>query len=187
MTIVRETVLPPCADDPSIFLDELLQAPPARNGQTAAALRVLQAKRQAAHRQCAACPVFVECLYRAVAEVDVAGFVACTTESDRRLMRRRLGISVRELETPAFGAPRTGGGPVNHEAVMSLRQTYPQDTCQQLAERLGCSTSTVKRHLRKAREESGSDTPMHAPAPAARPSIDDVLDAFDDLDGARVA
>ena len=39
--------------------------------------------RATAHRQCAGCPLMVECLYRAVVEMDVSGFVACTTESDR--------------------------------------------------------------------------------------------------------
>ncbi|WP_050760971.1 WhiB family transcriptional regulator [Aeromicrobium marinum] len=186
MTIVIDTVLPPCADDPTTFLDEYLQAPPPRSALTAADRRLVEAKRATAHRQCAGCPVFVDCLYRAVVEVDVAGYVACTTEAERRSIRRDLGIRVHDADDTAYGARRVGGGPVSHEVVLTVRHAYPKDTCQQLAERLGCSTSTVKRHLRKAREDvlvGGSEPDEHSD----RPTIDAVLDAFDELSSSRVA
>lgn len=185
MTIVTDTVLPPCADDPSVFLDDCLQSPPARHALNAAARRDMEAKKAAARRRCAGCHEFVECLFRAVVEVNVSGYVACTTEADRLAIRRELGVDVAETEVTDFGAPRVGGGPVSHEAVMAARATHPKDTCFQLAERLGCSTSTVKRHLRRARQEQ--DPTTATTSRRATPTVDQVLDAFDALDSAQVA
>ena len=188
MTIVDDTTTPPCAQEPEVYQDERLHTPPTRTEITAAEWETLTIKRAAAHRQCAGCPLMVECLYRAVVEVDVSGFVACTTESDRQLIRRQLGIEVEQASTAPYGAPRVGGGPVSHEAVMTARQAYPKDTCHQLAERLGCSTSTIKRHLRRAREQQRDAALLPAPAEPALPSVDAVLDCFDQLESShRVA
>jgi transposase len=75
---------------------------------------------------------------------------------------------------------------VSHEAVLTSRQAYPKDTCQQLAERLGCSTSTIKRHLRRDREQREADRPDPT-VQASLPTIDEVLDAFDALETSQVA
>jgi hypothetical protein len=171
---------------PEVYQDELLHSPPARTDITAAEWEELSVKRASAHRQCAGCPLMVDCLYRAVVEVDVSGFVACTTELDRRLIRRQLGIEIQQTSTTPYGAPRIGGGPVSHEAVMAARQSYPKDTCHQLAERLNCSTSTIKRHLRRAREETVSRVTSSEPK-ASAPTIDAVLDCFDQLETSRLA
>src|SRR5262245_29635605 len=111
-----------------MFLDEQLEVVPTSRAEAA---RIERAKAEV-HRACAACPLMVDCLYRAVVEVDVSGYVACTTESERADMRRELGIDVPPTAPVAFGAPRVGGGPVSHEAVLMMRQTHPKDTCQQL-------------------------------------------------------
>lgn len=183
MTIVSDTILPPCAEAPEAYLDEALQATSITTMSTAE-----RAKLTAIHRQCAACPLMVDCLYRAVVEVDVSGYAACTTESERAIIRERLGIEVVRSTLTPFGAPRVGGGPVSHEAVLTSRQAYPKDTCQQLAERLGCSTSTVKRHLRREREQRASEASRPDPTiEERRPTIDEVLDAFDALESAKVA
>ncbi|MRJ75576.1 transcription factor WhiB [Aeromicrobium sp. SMF47] len=187
MTILAEPTAPPCASVPDIYHDEQLHSPPARTDVTAAEWDRLAAKRASAHRQCAACPLMVECLYRAVVEVDVSGFVACTTEHDRHLIRRQLGIQVQQASTTPYGAPRVGGGPVSHDAVMTARQAYPKDTCHQLADRLGCSTSTIKRHLRRAREQQLEAAAAPREPVALLPSTDAVLDAFDQLSTSRVA
>ncbi|GAA1723823.1 helix-turn-helix domain-containing protein [Aeromicrobium alkaliterrae] len=139
-------------------------------------------KRAEAHRRCAACPLFTDCLYRAVVEVNVSGFVACTTESDRNDLRRRLAISVADTEIASFGAARLGNGPVDHESVLAARQAHPGDTCQQLAERLGCSTSTIKRHLRRARQ--GLIDAASAEV-TILPSLDEVLDVFSEMESGR--
>ena len=182
MTIVDDSVVPACADDPMTFLDDALETPLGRHGLTAAMRREVARKRAEAHRRCAACPIFTDCLYRAVVEVNVSGFVACTTESDRQDLRRRLGVSVADAEIASFGAARLGGGPVDHATVLATRQSHPDDTCQQLAERLGCSTSTIKRHLRRARQQAGSEV---TDLVVLVPSVDQVLDAFDDLESGR--
>lgn len=186
MTIVEDTTTPPCAFEPEVYLDELLHSPPARTDITAAEWETLTVKRATAHRQCAGCPLMVECLYRAVVKMDVSGYVACTTESDRQVIRRRLGIEIHQSTTTAYGAARVGGGPVSHEAVMTARQAYPKDTCHQLAERLGCSTSTIKRHLRRAREQKREEALAPVAAPCL-PTVDAVLDVFDELETSRVA
>ncbi len=184
MTIVATTILPPCASEPEVF--EPLHHPPSRRELTAAQWRQFTASRDVAHRQCAGCPMMIDCLYRAVVEVDVSGFVACTTERDRRFIRRELGINDELSTTQGFGVQNLAGGPVSSESVLAMRQSHPGDTCHQLAERLGCSTSTVKRHLRRGREAralAGTVEPVHTPAP----TVDAVLDCFDRLESSRFA
>ena len=182
MTIVLDPVLPACVDAPEQFLDERLQVAPTTQREAARQA----AARAKVHRACAACPLMVDCLYRAVVEVDVSGYVACTTEAERAAMRRTLGVDVTPAPLMTFGAPRVGGGPVSHEAVLTMRQAHPKDTCQQLAERLGCSMSTIKRHLRREREQQAT-TEAAAQEPQRVPTVEEVLDAFDSLDTARVA
>lgn len=185
MTAMIDVVTPPCASVPEVFQDEMLHTPPSRQEMSAAQWQQLVLKRAAAHRQCAGCPMMVDCLYRAVVEVDVSGFVACTTERDRADIRRELGIQIQQPAATPYGAARVGGGPVSHEAVMTARHSYPKDTCHQLAERLDCSTSTIKRHLRRAREQKGI---VSAADTSHAPSVDAVLDAFDQLESSnRVA
>lgn len=186
MTIVDDTTTPPCAFEPEVYLDDLLDSPPSRTDITAAEWQTLTVKRATAHRQCAGCPLMVDCLYRAVVEMDVSGYVACTTERDRLAIRRRLGIEIHQPATVVYGAARVGSGPVSHEAVMTARQAYPKDTCHQLADRLGCSTSTIKRHLRRAREQKREAA--LAPASVRRlPTVDAVLDVFDELETSKSA
>src|SRR3954451_21204549 len=108
MTIAVEAMTPPCAHVPEVYQDELLHSPPAPGDITAAEWDQLAVKRAAAHRQCAGCPLMVDCLYRAVVEVDVSGFVACTTESDRLRIRQQLGIEVQQPISTMFGVPRVG-------------------------------------------------------------------------------
>ncbi|MCW2771382.1 MAG: transcription factor WhiB [Aeromicrobium sp.] len=187
MTILVESANPPCATATEVYHDEQLHSPPSRTDITAAEWEQLSVKRATAHRQCAGCPLMVDCLYRAVVEVDVSGFVACTTESDRAFIRRQLGIEIEQAGTTPYGAPRVGGGPVSHEAVMTARSAYPKDTCHQLAERLGCSTSTIKRHLRRAREAKRDETTASGVVGPQVPTIDAVLDCFDQLESSQVA
>ncbi len=186
MIIVDDTTTPPCAFELDVYHDEQLDTPPAQTDITAAEWESLAVKRATAHRQCAGCPLMVDCLYRAVVEVDVSGYVACTTETDRQLIRQQLGIQIQQPATP-YGAARIGGGPVSHEAVITVRQAYPKDTCHQLSERLGCSTSTVKRHLRRAREQKRDEALSPRSAVPSPPSVDAVLDCFDLLESSQVA
>lgn len=183
MTITKDTYVPPCADKPEAYLDERFQSPTTRTDVTRAEWEELKQQRADVHRYCAGCPFLVDCLYRAVVEVDVYGYAACTTEADRQLIRRKLGIEILQPSDGPFSAPRTGAGPIDHESVLALRQNHPTDTCIQLAQRLGCSTSTVKRHLRRARETQERLAPMQRPTP----TVEEVLDCFDELDSSQVA
>ena len=177
MTIVLDPVLPACVDAPEQFLDERLQVAPTTQREAAQQA----AARAKVHRACAACPLMVDCLYRAVVEVDVSGYVACTTEAERAAMRRNLGVDVTPAPLMTFGAPRVGGGPVSHEAVLTMRQAHPKDTCQQLAERLGCSMSRGRERAQPATTHGGARAPHHVP------TVEEVLDAFDALDTSKVA
>ncbi len=170
---------------PPSFRLTILTNPPSRRDLTASEWAQFTARRAEVHRQCAGCPLLIDCLYRAVVEVDVSGFVACTTERDRRRIRRELGIDV-EMTPAAMGVPNVGGGPISQEAVISIRQAYPKDTCLQLADRLGCSTSTIKRHLRRAREAEALSQPVE-PAKSTAPTIEAVLDCFDRLESSSAA
>ena len=99
-------------------------------------------------------------------------------------MRRDLGIEV-DLDSSPYGMARVGGGPVDHDAVIAARRAYPEETNKQLADRLGCSASTIKRHLRQERERA-EEAPV-AVETRPEPTVADVLDAFDRLDCARSA
>jgi hypothetical protein len=129
------------------------------------------------HRQadavCGACPVFSECLYRAVVEHDVSGFAAGTTERERTEIRRLLAVTVEPEDFDTLAGVTRTHRQVDHDEVVRLRKANPQESLERLAHRLGCSLSTVKRHLRRergARVRQISDTP--------RPTQFQVITAF---------
>lgn len=180
--IVDAAYAPPCVERPEVYLDERLQDLPARTELSGAEWQVLSDQLAGVRRQCASCRLLVDCLYRAVVDVDVFGYAACTTARDRQEIRSMLGIAVRSFAPEPAGVGRAGTGPVDHEAVLAARRAHPEDTFGQLAERLGCSLSTVKRHMRRAREQAVETT-----IERHRPSVEDVLDCFDRLDLSRSA
>lgn len=186
MVMPHLSALPACAVRPELFQDTDLLDPPSRHSTSAAQWREYLAKVESARRRCAACPVLDECLYHAVVEVDIAGYLACTSEEQRREMRRALGIEV--ADEPLVGVARSGQGPLDHDAVVQTRAAHPDETYQQLADRLGCSLSTVKRHLRRARaNRSVNGWGLTAALPAEKPSMEEVLDLLDHVDARRTA
>lgn len=182
-----------CAREPELFTVELLDSPPSRSRVRKQVWEEYVALRQRAQQACAACPVLVECLYTAVVHVDVSGYVGCTTGRERRDIRRLLGVSVEAEDLDIAAGVRTARAPVDHDSVLAARQAYPDDSLEQLASRLECSLSTVKRHLRRSRSPGASPEPDDAPSAAAGdpaidrptpptpgvPTVDDVFDAFD--------
>jgi len=127
-------------------------------------------------------------MYAAVVQRDVSGFVGCTTPGEREQIRVRLGARPEREDLDAAAGVRGERRPVDHDAVMAMRAAYPDDSLEMLANRLECSLSTIKRHLRRARREEtgnaaadagGGDRPR--PRTKAVPTVDDVLDAFDDV------
>ncbi len=138
-------------------------------------------RRQAA-AVCAACPMAAQCLYEAIVHHDVSGFVAGTTPQQRRQIRARVGVRIESENLDTAAGVIAGGRPVDRAEVMRLRRVNPDDTLDQLALRLGCSTSTVKRHLRHLR------TDVADVRPARRvPSVAEVLDAARAVLGRRLA
>lgn len=179
MAVATFASAPACAQRPQDYLDERHHFPPARSDLTDREWRALSVRLETVRRDCASCPLLFDCLYRAVVEVDVFGYAACTTAKDREHIRNMLGI---ELLTDVGELSPSRPGPLRHDEVITMRRTYPGDTFNQLASRLGCSLSTIKRHLRRARDEAAPDD-----RPARRtPTVEEVLDCFDQLDASRL-
>jgi hypothetical protein len=63
---------------------------------------------------------------------------------------------------------------VDHEEVLRLRHAHPKESLDCLAHRLGCSLSTVKRHLHSARNGTAANT---VPS-VTLPSRNEVLTAY---------
>lgn len=187
-----------CAREPELFTAELLDAPPSRSRVRKQAWEEYVALHDRARQACAACPVLAECLYTAVVQVDVSGFVGCTTGRERREIRRLLGVSVKADDLDVAAGVRPARAPIDHDSVLAARQAYPDESLEQLAVRLECSLSTVKRHLRRSRAadadearatgaggraadgspDAGADD-RPAPTTPGVPTVADVLDAFD--------
>ena len=166
--------LPECVRLATVFQDDLLEQPPTASAPASVRQRAATLTAQA-RAACHGCPLLTDCLYRAVVDFDVAGFVAGTTERQRSDIRRRLNVRVQPEDLDALAGVVGGRGPVDHAEVLRLRRAHPDDSLDRLAVRLGCSLSTVKRHLR--RERQTRQQPVEPVAPAPRPSLDAVLDA----------
>lgn len=155
---------PDCVRRADLFLDPLLEQPPTTTAPTEVRRRAAELAAEAG-RVCDNCPLMIDCLYRAVVRFDVAGFVAGTTERQRTLIRSRLGVEVVPEDFDTLAGVSGGHRQVDHAEIVRLRRAHPDESLERLAGRLGCSLSTVKRHLRK--ERRSPTTPVK---PAARPS-----------------
>jgi hypothetical protein len=148
-----------------LFLDPALESEPVASAP-ARVRRQYAALAAEATEVCASCPLLSACLYRAVVEYDVAGFVAGTTERQRSAIRARLDVAVEPEDFDSLAGVVGGQRTVDHDEVVRLRRAHPDESLERLARRLGCSLSTVKRHLRKERNQ-----PAAASEPARnRPS-----------------
>lgn len=161
-----------CVQNSALFQDPLLEESP-----TAAAPAQVRRRSQALEHQaeelCHSCPLLVECLYAAVVRHDVSGFVAGTTQRQRSAIRRELGITVTPEDFDTLAGVTGRHRPVDHDEVLRLRNANPQESLEALAHRLGCSLSTIKRHLRKAR-----NTPAPTRTVQASPTREAVLNAY---------
>lgn len=150
-----------CVEFDELFLHPLLED--ARSATTAALRTQQRMLTNRARTMCQGCPMLEQCRYDAVIKHDVAGFVAGSTESERNEMRRMLKVKVAPEDLDVLSGAFTPNRQVNHADVIRLRSTHPNETLEQLASRLGCSLSTIKRHLRKAR--AGSTPEVKRPKP----------------------
>ena len=176
MTLTPEgTRAPACVENADLFHNPPLEEPE-RTGsgdhrrQTSLLMRTAEAL-------CLGCPLMIDCLYRAVVHHDIAGYCAGTTQQQRTAIRRRLGLAV---DREGLNFAESGKGlKVNYDELVRLRNGDPAASLSSLAQRLGCSVSTVKRHLNKARRTE-SALPDQRPAPAL-PSRKQVLEACRDV------
>jgi len=165
-----------CSVHTDLYLHPLIEDPPA--AAAPGDLRQTYAELVGAARAfCAACPLLVDCLYKAVVHTDVSGYVGCTTARERETIRSLLGVRVDADEMDAFAGTRGARQPVDHDDVLRMRAAHPEDSLEVLATRLDCSLSTVKRHLRRARDEATAGS-LGGASPL--PTVEDVLDAFDE-------
>ena len=154
---------PGCVDAAAVFqhpfLEEPVRGPVSRDDRARYADLVGRAR-----AVCDDCPVRQQCLYTAVVEHDVAGYVAGTTLRQRAEIRRRLGVVVEPDDLDTLAGVVGGRRQVDHRELVRLRRTHPDESLDQLAHRLGCSLSTIKRHLRQERDE-GSIRPSRTSRP----------------------
>jgi hypothetical protein len=122
-----------------------------------------------AQAACHECPLIIDCLYRAVVEYDVAGYVAGTTAAQRAQIRRRLDVTVEPEDFDSLAGVTRRNRQLNHSEVVRLRNANPNESLETLAQRLGCSLSTVKRHLRRERRQPATR------GATSKPSVADVI------------
>ena len=161
---------PACIDAPQVFQHSLLEDPPAPSAMNAAQRRLSGKLMQQAEEKCLDCPLLMQCLHAAVTKHHVSGYVAGTTVKQRNAIRAQLGITLADENFDSF-VGITSQRSIKPEDVIRLRNTHPHESLETLAQRLGCSLSTVKRHLRQARSSSPKAT-------MPTPSIDDVTEAW---------
>lgn len=161
-----------CLDQPDLFQDPLLEEPPSTAAPAAVRRRysVLESKAQ---ELCQSCPLLTDCLYRAVVEHNVSGIAGGTTERQRTEIRKRLRWSVQPEDFDTLAGVTGRHRQVDHDEVVRLRHANPHESLETLAQRLGCSLSTVKRHLRRARTE-----PRRPKKTRSVPSVNAVLTAY---------
>jgi hypothetical protein len=155
-----------CLELTTVFQDHLLEEPlPATSPGTVRRRQL--ALLTTAQAACRECPLIIDCLYRAVVEYDVAGYVAGTTPPQRAQIRRQLDITVKPEDFDSLAGVARHHRQVNHTEVVRLRNANPNESLETLAQRLGCSLSTVKRHLRRERRQPVARTAPPRPSVAA--------------------
>ena len=142
-----------CVEFASLFQHELMEEPPTTSAPAEDRRNYSLMERQA-ENLCAACPLMTQCLYHAVVKHDVSGYAAGTTKKQRTEIRHRLGIIVKPEDFDTLAGVTGHHRQVDHDEVIRLRNANPHESLETLATRMGCSLSTVKRHLRKARNST---------------------------------
>ncbi len=172
MTVAMTRTTPACVAAAHVFRSPLLEEPlpSSATGAQRQARAVLVAK---ADESFASCPLFSSCLYDAVVNHDVYGFVAGTTARQRQEIRAELGVTVEPEDFDTLAGVSAPNRQVDHHEVVRLRTANPIESLESTAQRLGCSLSTVKHHLRRAR--NGEVVEKRT---TKTPTQDDVLEAY---------
>lgn len=165
----RDEALPACVGAADLFQHRLLEDGAKPNGVEERNLQQMLIRKT--ENLCLDCPMMVQCLYRAVVECDVDGICAGTTPGQRLAIREELGI---EIEAEDFtNLAGANSHMVSHDDVLRLRAAHPDESLDALSQRLGCSLSTVKRHLRRARREAAQGVKAEK-----QPTVQEVLAAY---------
>lgn len=152
-----------CVAYPNVYLHPLLEdgpAPASRGERREQTMLRIQAE-----KMCARCPLFADCLTDAVVRFDVAGFVAGTTRRQRQEIRSRLGIAVTKEDFDAFAGVNSGRQFDGYE-IQRIRNANPDQPLSVIAAKVGCSVSTVKRHLRRLEAEGDALRPSEQRVPS---------------------
>lgn len=165
-----------CVTYSNVFLHPLLDdgVAPTTRGER----REQQMLRSQAEKMCSGCPLLAQCLTDAVTRFDVSGFVAGTTKRQRQEIRNRLGIRVDQEDFDTFAGVNSGRQFDRYE-IQRIRSANPDQPLSAIAAKVGCSVSTVKRHLRRIEEEGSTARPQIRRAP----SPEQVLAVANDLKG----
>ena len=158
-----------------VFCNPLLEEPlpSAATGAQRQARTILAGR---ATESCGNCALFSTCLYDAVVNHDVYGFVAGTTVRQRQDIRAELEVTVEADDFDTVAGVTSPNRQIDHDEVLRLRTANPHESLESIAQRLGCSLSTVKRHLRRAR--NGEFAPRQESVP---PTVEAVLDVYDSV------
>lgn len=164
---------PACRGKEAIFLHPLIEDP--SQARSLGQRREQQSLLRQAENTCMSCPLMQQCLYRAVVEHDVAGCVAGTTQRQRNEMRRQLRITVQPQDFDTMAGVLAPNRQVDHDEVVRLRTANPEASLESIAQRLGCSLSTVKRHLRRERNGEAATAPEPT---TVRPTMAEVMKVY---------
>lgn len=145
----------PCMTYTNVFLHPLLDdtRPVSRESNR----REQAMLRSQADKLCSACPLMAQCLTSAITKFDVSGFVAGTTKRQRQEIRNRLGVVVSDDDFDSY-AGVSSGRQFDRNEIHRLRMANPNEPLSAIAARVGCSVSTVKRHLRRIESEGLAPT-----------------------------
>ena len=150
MTVIQDSQVTPCVEYTNVYLHPLLDETQSVNNQTHRREQAML--RTQAEKMCAECPMFAQCLTNAVTKFDVSGFVAGTTRRQRQEIRARLGVSLEDDDFDSY-AGVSSGRQFDRAEIHRLRTANPNEPLSAIAARVGCSVSTVKRHLRRIERE----------------------------------
>ncbi|MCI1749661.1 MAG: sigma-70 region 4 domain-containing protein [Acidipropionibacterium sp.] len=169
--------IPPCATLTEVFQHPFLEEDATPRSAEQRRLHTNLTAR--ATDVCMNCPYFEDCLETSISEHDVAGFVAGTTSRQRTRIRGLLHVRVQPDDMDALVGILSSGRQIATHDVVRLRRSHPGEPLDFIAQSLGCSLSTVKRHLRRARTEADEPTPFIA----TRPDRADIITAFESVTG----
>lgn len=154
MKTAADEVVPACVEFSALYQHPLLEDTPEEPGSSSTTVVTMLHKQ--ASKLCANCPLQAECLTDAITKHDISGFVAGTTGRERAQIRAILGVALDEDDLDAWTGTNDRGR-FNGAEILRLRQAAPTASLRTIATRVGCSLSTVKRHLRRI-ERDGAPT-----------------------------